>query len=169
VRAALCVMVVAAALAGCGGDDSDQTAAPSSTPPPAPSAATEAPTETPSATASATPEATTQPLPSVSPEDQPGGAGDEAAIRVPAEFTISEGGVMTPQQVAIPAFFTIELIVHNKTSKTVDVRWVGEKVMTVPPGGKGDVEVKGRKKGTWLVDASPAGQAVVITGAKPGP
>jgi hypothetical protein len=159
-------MVAAAALAGCGGgDEPDQTSAP----PAAPTAATQEPTDTPTATATATPEATTQPLPSVSPEDQPGGAGDEAAIRVPAEFTISEGGTMTPQQVAIPAFFTIELIVHNKTSKTVDVRWVGEKVMSVPPGGKGDVEVKGRKKGTWLVDASPAGQAVVITGAKPGP
>jgi hypothetical protein len=166
VRVVFCAIAVAAALAGCGGDDApDQTAAPQS----APSVATETATATPSATASATPEATTQPLPSVSPEDQPGGAGDEAAIRVPAEFTISEGGTMTPQQVAIPAFFTIELIVHNKTSKAVDVRWVGEKVMTVPPGGKGDVEVKGRKKGTWLVDAGTAGQAVVITGAKPGP
>jgi hypothetical protein len=168
VRAVLCVIVVAAALAGCGGDDAAQTAAPS-TPQPAPSAATETPAATATPTESATPEATTQPLPSVSPEDQPGGAGDEAAIRVPAEFTISEGGAMTPQQVAIPAFFTIELIVHNKTSKRVTVRWVGEKVMSVEPGGKGDVEVKGRKKGSWLVDASPAGQAVVITGAKPGP
>jgi hypothetical protein len=168
VRAGIAVLLVAAALAGCGAGDEDQTAAPSM-PQPAPSAATETPTQTPSSTASATPTATTQPLPSVAPEDQPGGQGDESPIRVPAEFTISEGGAMTPQQVAIPAFFTIELIVHNKTSKPVDVRWVGEKVMSVPPGGKGDVEVKGRKKGTWLVDAGSAGQAVVVTGAKPGP
>ena len=167
-RAVIAALAVAAALAGCGGGGEEQTAAPA-TPSPAPSAATEAPTETPTATASATPEGTTQPLPSVAPEDQPGGQGDEAAIRVPAEFTIAEGGAMTPQQVAIPAFFTIELIVHNKTSKRVEVRWVGEKVMAVEPGGTGDVEVKGRKKGTWLVDAGTAGQAVVVTGAKPGP
>jgi hypothetical protein len=166
VRAGIAVLVVAAALAGCGGGDDAQTAAPS-TPQPAPSAATETPS--PASTPTVTPTATVQPLPSVAPEDQPGGQGDEAAIRVPAEFTIAEGGAMTPQQVAIPAFFTIELIVHNKTSKRVVVRWVGEQVMAVEPGGTGDVEVKGRKKGTWLVDAGPAGQAVVVTGAKPGP
>jgi hypothetical protein len=166
VRAGIAVLVVAAALSGCGGGDDAQTAAPS-TPQPAPSAATETPS--PASTPTVTPTATVQPLPSVAPEDQPGGQGDEAAIRVPAEFTIAEGGAMTPQQVAIPAFFTIELIVHNKTSKRVVVRWVGEQVMAVEPGGTGDVEVKGRKKGTWLVDAGTAGQAVVVTGAKPGP
>jgi hypothetical protein len=166
VRAGIAVVVVAAALAGCGGDDDAQTAAPS-TPQPAPSAATQTPS--PTSTPTVSPTATVQPLPSVAPEDQPGGQGDEAAIRVPAEFTIAEGGAMTPQQVAIPAFFTIELIVHNKTSKRVVVRWVGEKVMAVEPGGTGDIEVKGRKKGTWLVDAGTAGQAVVVTGAKPGP
>ena len=51
-RAVLCVLVVAAALAGCGGDDAaDQTAAPQA----APSAATETATATPTPTATATP------------------------------------------------------------------------------------------------------------------
>jgi hypothetical protein len=153
------VVVGAAALGGCGGDDSTETSAPP--------AATDTPTAT--ATPSATPTETAQSLPSVSPEDEPGGQGDEAAIRVPAEFTFADGGAVKPTQVAVPAFFTIELIVHNKTSQPIDVTFAGDKVMTVEPGGTGDKQVEGRKKGTWLLDAGAAGQALVVTGAKPGP
>jgi hypothetical protein len=158
-RALIAVLTVAAALAGCGGDDSTETAAPP--------AATDTPTAT--ATPSATPTETAQPLPSVSPEDEPGGQGDEQPIRIPAEFTFAEGGAVKPTQVAVPAFFTIELIVHNQTSQPIDVRFAGEQVMTVEPGGTGDKEVKGRKKGSWVLDAGAAGQALVVTGAKPGP
>ena len=44
------------------------------------------------------------------PEDQPGGAGDEEAIRVPAEFTISPDLKISPQQISVPAFLQIEFI-----------------------------------------------------------
>jgi hypothetical protein len=159
------MLLVAAALAGCGGDAVDQSAAPS-TPAPAPSAATEAATETP--TASPSPTATEQPLPSVGPEDQPGGAGDEVAIRVPVEFTIADGGI-TPPQVAVPAFLSIEFIVHNKTSQQVVVRLEGAEPMTVSAGGTGRARLEGRKKGSYVVDAGPAGKALLVTGAKPGP
>ena len=164
-RAAVCALLAAAALAGCGGDDADETAAPS-TPAPAPSAATEAATAT--ASASPSPTATEQPLPSVSPEDQPGGAGDEEAIRVPVEFTLSGGGI-TPNQIAVPAFFAIELIVHNKTSQQAVVRLEGAEPMTVGAGETGRARLEGRKKGSYVVDAGPAGQALLVTGAKPGP
>jgi hypothetical protein len=167
-RSALTTVLVAAALAGCaGGDEADQTAAPS-TPAPAPSAATEAATATPTATATATPTATEQPLPSVAPEDQPGGAGDEEAIRVPAEFTVRDGGI-TPPQIAVPAFLSIELIVHNRSSQQVVVRLEGAEPMTVEAGGTGRARLEGRKKGSYVVDAGPAGQAVLLTGAEPGP
>jgi hypothetical protein len=164
-RSAFLGVLVAAALAGCGGET--QTAAPS-TPAPAPSAATEAPTPTEAATASPEPTATEQPLPSVGPEDQPGGAGDEEAIRVPVEFTIADGGI-TPNQIAVPAFLSIELIVHNKSSQQVVVRFEGADPMTVAAGETGRARLEGRKKGSYVVDAGPAGQALLITGAKPGP
>jgi hypothetical protein len=164
-RVAFLIVLVAAALAGCGGEEVDTSAAPS-TPAPAPSAATAAPTET--ATATPSPTATEQPLPSVGPEEQPGGAGDEEAIRVPAEFTLADGAI-TPPQIAVPAFLSIELIVHNKTSEQVVVRLEGAEPMTVAAGGTGRARLEGRKKGSYVVDAGPAGQAVLVTGAKPGP
>jgi hypothetical protein len=159
------MLLVAAALAGCGGGDEEQTSAPS-TPAPAPSAATEAPAGT--ATATPSPTATEQPLPSVSPEDQPGGAGDEEAIRVPAEFTLTGGGI-TPRQIAVPAFLSIELIVHNKSAQQAVVRLEGAKPLTVAPGETARIRLEGRKKGSYVVDAGPAGQALLVTGAKPGP
>jgi hypothetical protein len=164
VHGCLLMLLVAAALAGCGGDEA-QTAAPS-TPAPAPSAATEAATETARATAS--PTATEQPLPSVGPEDQPGGAGDEEPIRVPVWFTITDAGI-DPDQVAIPAFLAIELTVINKTGQQVVVRLEGAEPMTVAAGRTARARLEGRKKGSYVVDAGQAGQALLVTGAKPGP
>jgi len=166
-RAGLAALLVAAALAGCGGDD-EQTSATQATPAPPPATVT----ATPSATASATPTptATTQPTPTAtSPEDQPGGAGDEEAIRVPAEFTISPGLKISPPQISVPAFLQIEITVHNKSDQPVDVYWVTGKLMTVQPHDNASTTVKGRKKGSYVVSAQPGGDALIVTGVEPGP
>jgi hypothetical protein len=167
VRAALAALSVAAALAGGGGDD-EQTS--SATPAPPPS---QTPTETPSATATATPtpSATEQPSPTATenPEDEPGGAGDEEAIRVPAEFTISAALKISPQQISIPAFLQIEFIVHNKSDQPVDVSWMSAKLMTVQPHADAKKTVSGRKKGSYVVTAKPGGDALIVTGVEPGP
>jgi hypothetical protein len=165
VKAAVLALLVAAALAGCGGDD-EQTAAPA-TPSPAPSAATDTPTATPTETAIPSPTATDAPTPE-NPEDQPGGAGDEEEIRVPVEYTLRERGI-SPPQVAVPAFLALELIINNETADTVVVRLDGAEPMTVAPGETGRARLPGRKKGQYVLDASPVGQALLITGAKPGP
>jgi uncharacterized lipoprotein len=168
VRAALAALVVAAVLAGCGGDD-EQTS--SATPAP-PAAATATPSETPTATPTPTPSATSQPSPTPTPtsaEDQPGGAGDEEAIRVPAEFTISPDLKISPPQIAVPAFFQIEITVRNRSDQPVEVTWAGSKLMTVQAHGGASTIVKGRKKGSYVVSAQPGGDALIVTGAKPGP
>jgi hypothetical protein len=165
VRAALAALLAAAALTGCGGDE-EQTSAPAP-PSPAPSAATETPTAAPTETASPSPTATDAPTPE-NPEDQPGGAGDEEAIRVPVEFTLRDRGV-APTQVAVPAFLSIELIVHNHTAGDVVVRLEGAQPLTVAAGGTGRARLDGRKKGQYVVDFGEAGQALLITGAEPGP
>jgi hypothetical protein len=166
VRAAVVGLVIAAALAGCGGDDTESTSA---TPAPPPMA-TDTPTATPTATATPTPTATTQPSPTpTSAEDQPGGAGDEEAIRVPAEFTISSNLKITPPQISVPAFLQIEFIVHNKSDQPVDVFWAGGKLMTVEPHDNASRTVPGRKKGSYVVSAKPGGDALVVTGVEPGP
>jgi hypothetical protein len=166
VRAALCV-IAAAALAGCGGGDESQTAAPA-TPQPAPSAATEAPAATASPTGTATPTATTQPLPSVAPEDQPGGAGDEEPVRVPAQFTVKPGGV-EPPAVSVPAFFTIQLTVRNATGSPVVARLAGAEPLTVAPGGTGRAVIVGRRKGRYTLDFGEGRSAELVIGAQPGP
>jgi hypothetical protein len=159
------VLVVAAALAGCGGGEA-QTAAPA-TPQPAPSAATEAPTATATATATPSPTPTEAPSPG-NPEAQPGGAGDEAEIRVPIELTIGDGGI-TPKQVSVPAFLALELIAHNRTSRGVVVRLEGANPLTVGPGETDRARLEGRKKGSYVIDAGAAGQALLVTGVEPGP
>jgi hypothetical protein len=169
VRSALVTLVVAAALAGCGGDDS-QT---SSATPAAPPMATDTPTATPTATPTPPPPtATEQPSPTPTPtsaEDQPGGAGDEEAIRVPAEFMISPDLKISPPQISVPAFLQIEFIVHNKSDQPVDVFWVTGKLMTVHPHDNASTTVRGRKKGSYVVTAKPGGDALIVTGVEPGP
>jgi hypothetical protein len=168
VRSALVTLVVAAALAGCGGDDSQTTSA---TPAPPPMA-TDTPTATPTATPTPPPTATEQPSPTATPtsgENQPGGAGDEEAIRVPAEFTISSDLKISPPQISVPAFLQIEFIVHNKSDQPVDVFWVTGKLMTVQPHDNASTTVRGRKKGSYVFTAKPGGDAVIVTGVEPGP
>ena len=163
-RAAVVAVIAAAALAGCGGDDDQTSSSATAAPPPS---ATATPSETPTATPTPTPSATEQPSPTAT-EDQPGGAGDEEAIRVPAVFTVRASGI-SPPQVAVPAFLTIELTVHNETSKPVVARLQGVEPLTVGAGETGRAKIEGRKKGQYVIDMGDAGQALLVTGAEPGP
>jgi hypothetical protein len=164
VRGRLALVIVVAALAGCGGDDSEQTAAPTATaPPPAATA-----TPTPAATETATPTPTPTATPTENPEDQPGGAGDEEPIRVPVEFTVRDRGI-TPPQVAVPAFLGLELIVNNELADPIEVTLEGSEPLSVGPGETGRMRLQGRRKGQYVVDFGAAGQALLLTGAEPGP
>jgi hypothetical protein len=164
-RARWLVLVIAVALVGCGGDDPEPTAAPTATPPPA---ATETPTAAPTETATPTATATPTSTPTENPEDQPGGAGDEEPVRVPVEFTVRDRGI-TPPQVAVPAFLGLELVVNNELSDPIDVTLEGAEPMTVGPGETGRMRLPGRRKGQYIVDFGAAGQALLLTGAEPGP
>ena len=118
-------LLVAAALAGCGDDET--VSAPSPTPE-ATAVATEEPTPSPTATETPPPTATEQPA----PEEQEGGAGDEEAARVPAQFTVDAAGVHPPQ-VAVPAFLAIELSVQNGFAAPITVRLEGAEPFRVTP------------------------------------
>jgi hypothetical protein len=155
-------VVVAAALAGCGGDDEpEESAAPTATP-------TATATPTPVATETATPTPTPTATATENPEDQPGGAGDEEPVRVPVEFTVRDRGI-TPPQVAVPAFLGLELIVNNELADPIEVTLEGSEPLTVGPGETGRMQLQGRRKGQYIVDFGTAGQALLLTGAEPGP
>ncbi|HEX5619300.1 MAG TPA: hypothetical protein VFX51_12815 [Solirubrobacteraceae bacterium] len=164
-RAPLLVLAFAVALVGCGGDDGEQTAAPTATPT---ATITEMESATPTATATATPTPTPTATPTENPEDQPGGAGDEEPVRVPVEFTVRDRGI-TPPQVAVPAFLGLELIVNNQLAEPIEVTLEGAEPLSVGPGETGRMRLQGRRKGQYVVDFGAAGQALLLTGAEPGP
>jgi hypothetical protein len=165
----LLVGLAVAALTGCGGDG-EQAEAPSPTPTrTATATATVTATVTPSATATLTPTPTvTATATPENPEDQPGGAGDEEEIRVPVRFTVGAGGIHPPQ-VAVPAFLALELIVRNERSEPVVARLEGAEPLTAQPGETARMKLEGRRKGRYTIDMGDAGQALLITGAEPGP
>jgi hypothetical protein len=155
------VLLVAAALAGCGDDETVSAPSPE---PEATAVETPTPTPTPTPTETPTPTATEQPP----PEEQEGGAGDEEAARVPARFTVGPDGI-DPPQVSVPAFLAIELIVDNRLDRPVVVRLEGAEPLTVAPGEEARARLDGRRKGRYVVNFLSVGQALLVTGAEPGP
>jgi hypothetical protein len=136
-------MLVAGALAGCGGNDR--------------------PTATATATATPAPTATATPA-----ENAPGGGGDEAAARVPVALTIQPDGQLSPATVSVPAFLALELIVHNRTGAPLVVRFHGVR-LAVGSGATVHRRLEGLRKGRYPVRAAGAGTATVIVGVEPGP
>jgi hypothetical protein len=153
-------LLVAAALVGCG-DDETVSASPT---PEATAVATETPTPTPTPTETPSPTATEQPA----PEEQEGGAGDEEAARVPARFRVGPGGV-DPPQISVPAFLAIELIVDNRLDRPIVVRLEGADPIIAAAGSVARARLDGRRPGRYVVNFLSVGQGLLVTGAEPGP
>jgi hypothetical protein len=102
-----------------------------------------------------------------SPESQPGGAGDETGIRVPATFIIS-GGRLTPRSIGVPAFLRIAFGVVNRDARAHRVAFRGH-TLAVPAHGSASVTVTGPKRGRYAVTLDGRKRALIITGAQVGP
>jgi hypothetical protein len=102
------------------------------------------------------------------PEDQPGGAGDQAGTIVRATFTFADGGV-TPAQVAVPAFFKIRVTGVSQDGKPHTISFQGGHA-DVPAGGHASFKVEGLKAGRYpvTIDGS-SGAATIVSGATGGP
>jgi hypothetical protein len=166
-------LVLALALAACGGDEASSGSAPSATPDPSPVAtatATATPTETPEASA---PSAPTPPADAPgSGEDQPGGGGDESEARVPVDLHVGPDGGVSPPEVSVPAFLSLELRVRNGTAGTVTVTVEGSDPagpFAVGAGKTGTRRLVGMKPGRYAIVVSGAGRATLVVGAEPGP
>jgi hypothetical protein len=148
---AAAALALAVAAIGCGGDDDERAA---TTPDQAPTATVTAPTET--EPAAPEPEPTEpepdEPEPPASPEEQPGGAGDEEPARTLALFT-GEGGRITPPVVRVPAFISIRVELRSGDGRRYGLTFEGESITV--GGGLGSVST--------TIDALRPGQAVTGT------
>ena len=159
------------ALAGCGGDD-DEPAATTEAPPPTAEPEPTEPTETEEAETEETeaeePEAEPEPAepepaepepaePPESPEDQPGGAGDEEPARSLALLT-GEGGRITPRRVRVPAFISIRVELRSEDGREYGLTFDGETIRV--SGGLSSVST--------TIDGLRPGEAVVGTPTGPG-
>jgi hypothetical protein len=142
------LLALVLALAGCGGDDEEPVAT-TTAPKPAPTATTTAPDTAPAPTETA---ATQPEPPQTSPEDQPGGAGDEEPARTLALFT-GENGRITPAVVRVPAYISIRVELRSGDGREYGLTFDGEGITV--GGALGSVST--------TIDALRPGQAVVGT------
>ena len=89
-------------------------------------------------------------------------------VRLPATFTIGDGGKLTPPSVTAPADVLIGLTLVSGDGAAHRVT-VGGRALAVPAGGRTYAVLRGLSRGRHpvLVDGSPRGTLVV--GGQPGP
>jgi hypothetical protein len=149
------VLALLVAISGCGGDDEEPSSATTATSPAATATETatvEAPTET-----EAPLEDKTESVPAESPEDEPGGAGDEEPARTLALFTAKEGRI-TPRVVRVPAFISIEVQLRSADGAKYRMRF-GD--VTIAAGG-------GLSSVSTTLDGLRPGKAIIGTPEGPG-
>jgi hypothetical protein len=111
-----------------------------------------------------------QPAPSTSPEDQPGGAGDEEPARSLALFT-GEGGRIRPAVVRVPAYISIRVELRSGDGRRYGLTFEGETIAI--EGGLSSVSttIEGLRPGEAVV-GTPEGAANRVrieATAEPGP
>jgi hypothetical protein len=165
-RAALVAALLAVWVAGCGGDDEDKsnTKASPSTRSTATQTGTTETTKAKTNTGGGTPAST-------SPENQPGGAGDEEANRAPALFT-GRGGHITPLVVRVPSFIAIRVELRSADGRTYALRFGGKTLRAGPQVASMSTSLGGLRHGQ-SIEGHPVGStgnAVRIeANAEPGP
>lgn len=107
-----------------------------------------------------------------SPESQPGGAGDEQPIRVPATF-LAGRGQLEPRSVSVPAFLAVQVTIVSGDSQphVYDIETPTAHRLTVPAGGRAGVRIPGLKAGRYRIAPLMGGGpgATLVVGGEPGP
>jgi hypothetical protein len=168
-------VVVVLVLAGCGDDDeesSSKTATQTQTEksPPPPPTVTETQPQQEETEPELEPTETVEPPPETSPEDAPGGAGDEEPARSLALFT-GRGGRITPRVVRVPAFISIRIELRSADGREYALRFKGETVRVSSALGSVSTTFDGLRPGASIVGTPAGGGAKVRieATAEPGP
>jgi hypothetical protein len=161
-----CVALLSAA-AGCGGDDEEEGTGARTGP--------DRSTQTTERTEAET--TATEPVPEetgetqgASPEDQPGGAGDEDVARSPAFFT-GRGGQIGPRVVRVPPFLAIRVELRSSDQESYGLRFGKKSVVTGSGVGSASTTLDGLRPGRSITGTPiGAGNRVRIeASAEPGP
>jgi hypothetical protein len=162
------------AISGCGGDDEEASTTPTTTAP-AETATTEStPAETTPAETEGEPpvtetegQAEAEPE---SPEDMPGGAGDEEPARTLALFT-GRGGRITPRAVRVPAFISVRVELRSADGAVYSLRFGDATVKSGDRLSSHATTIDGLRPGEAIIGRpAGAGNRVRIEAtAEPGP
>ena len=166
--------VTTLALAGCGADDETERAATATEtqteePAPAPPVTEPAPGQE-ETQPELEPTETVEPPPETSPEDAPGGAGDEEPARSLALFT-GEGGRLRPRVIRVPAFISIRIELRSADGGEYGLDIRGEKIRVSSGLSSASTTIDGLRPGAAVVGtATGSGAKVRIEAtAEPGP
>jgi hypothetical protein len=168
VAAVLALMLV---LSGCGGDDEEAPTTPAAT---APAETAETGVERPETEREEQPnEVETTETGSAraeSPEDQPGGAGDEEPARTLALFTARDGRI-SPRVVRVPAFISVRAELRSADGVSYGLRF-GD--TTIRAGGElssASAALDGLRPGEAIVGrpTGPGNPVRIAATAEPGP
>jgi hypothetical protein len=164
-RGAISIAAVALAIGACGGDEETgtDTAARQQTEP-----RTEA--EEPRATVTAPGPEPQETIPRESPEDQPGGAGDEVPARSLAMFT-ARGGRITPRLVRVPPFIAIRAELRSADGRPYALTFGRRTIRVGPQVSSASTVLDGLRPGeAYTGRAEGAENRVLIRAdAEPGP
>jgi hypothetical protein len=152
--------------AGCGGDD-EPRARTEATTAPAETATTESQPEEPEAKP---PPAETTTQQATTPEDMPGGAGDEEPARTLALFT-ARGGRITPRVIRVPAFIAVQVELRSADGATYSLRFGDTTITAGAELSSVSTTIDGLRPGERITGRpGGAGNAVRIEAtAEPGP
>jgi hypothetical protein len=169
------------ALAGCGGDDEESAATTEAQPPPTAEPAPTATEETEAATGETEaedPDPQPEPdepeppetEPPVSPEDQPGGAGDEEPARSLALFT-GEGGRITPRTIRVPAFISIRVELRSEDGREYGMRFGNDTIRVSGGLSSASTTIDGLRPTEAIVGmpTGPGNPVRIEATAEPGP
>lgn len=170
-RALTAAMMAASLLvAGCGGDDEGEAGGQTTTSAPPPTRTVTVPARTTperEGTETVSPEEDAAKGPA-SPEDQPGGAGDEEAARSEVVLT-GRGGRIGPLVVKVPPFIAIRVVLRSGDGKPYVLRIGGRLIRAGLKGAAASATFDGLRPGRRLVGSAVSGKVVIEASAEPGP
>jgi hypothetical protein len=174
VRVAAAAVLALLLIAGCDGDDEEPETAATPTPTETQATATEETVTEPeieTATEVETDQETGPVETETSPEDQPGGAGDEEPARSLALFTAA-GGRVTPRVVRVPSFIAVRIELRASDAGPYSLTIGGQTIEVGDALNSMSVSLDGLRPGDAYVGrlgGQAAGRVRVEATAEPGP